>query len=205
MRVEVESLAYYRVSPSDHCQGATSMGYRLREIDAESKFSRTLSFDAFWQLLPPELLTTVLEAEHLRTRGERKLNLSTKMMVTIALHLYPHLAIDDIMRKLAQGLRLVWSDPDDAVPGASAFSYRRAQLGARPLVALFKQVCQPIATPATRGAFLFGLRVMAIDGTTEDAPDTPANAALFGRHPSARGASAFPQLQGVYLVECGPH
>src|SRR3712207_232447 len=28
---------------------------------------------------------------------------------------------------------------------------------------------------------------------------------MFGRHASARGASAFPQLQGVYLVECGTH
>jgi hypothetical protein len=46
---------------------------------------------------------------------------------------------------------------------------------------------------------------MALDGTTEDVPDTPANAAMFGRHASARGASAFPQLQGVYLVECGTH
>ena len=63
------------------------MGYRLREIDAESKFSRTLSFDAFWQVLPPELLTAVLEAEHAQTQCERKLNLRTTMMVTIALHL----------------------------------------------------------------------------------------------------------------------
>ena len=98
------------------------MGYRLREIDAESKFSRTLSFDAFWRVLPPELLTAVLAAAHLQTPCERKLNLQTTMMVTIALHLYPHLAIDDIMRKLAQGRRLVWPDPDYAVPGASAFS-----------------------------------------------------------------------------------
>ena len=46
---------------------------------------------------------------------------------------------------------------------------------------------------------------MAVDGTSEDVPDTPANAAYFGRHTSARGASAFPQVQGVYLVECGSH
>src|SRR5436853_551007 len=64
---------------------------------------------------------------------------------------------------------------------------------------------QPIATSQTRGAFLFGLRLMAVDGTSEDVPDTPANAAYFGRHTSARGASAFPQVQGVYLVECGSH
>ena len=104
------------------------MGYRLREIDAESKFSRTLSVDAFEQVFPLELLRAVLEAEHAQTRCERKLNLPMTMLVTIALHRYPHLAIDDIRCKLAQGLRLVWPDPDYLVPGASAVSYRRAQL-----------------------------------------------------------------------------
>jgi hypothetical protein len=72
-------------------------------------------------------------------------------------------------------------------------------------VTLFKLICQPVATPQTQGAFLFGLRLMALDGTTEDVPDTPANAAMFGRHSTARGPAAFPQLQGVYLVECGTH
>jgi hypothetical protein len=62
-----------------------------------------------------------------------------------------------------------------------------------------------LKTLYTSGAFLFGLRLMAIDGTSEDVPDTEANAKAFGRHTSARGASAFPQLQGVYLVECGTH
>lgn len=73
------------------------------------------------------------------------------------------------------------------------------------MVAVFKQVCQPLAEPNTPGAFLFGLRLMALDGTTEDMPDTPANAAVFGRHRSDRGPSAFPQVKEVYLVECGTH
>jgi hypothetical protein len=62
-----------------------------------------------------------------------------------------------------------------------------------------------MATPETPGAFQFGLRLMALDGTVEDAFDTPANAAAFGRRRGGRGASAFPQLQAVYLVECGTH
>jgi hypothetical protein len=110
-----------------------------------------------------------------------------------------------VLRKLARGLRFIWPDPSIRLPTDSALAYRRSQLGARPIVALFKQVCQPIATSQTRGAFLFGLRAMALDGTTEDVPDTPANAAVFGRHTSARGAAAFPQVQGVYLIECGTH
>jgi hypothetical protein len=46
---------------------------------------------------------------------------------------------------------------------------------------------------------------MSIDGTVEDVPDTPANVAFFGRHHGARGDSAFPQMQAVYLSESGTH
>jgi hypothetical protein len=35
------------------------------------------------------------------------------------------------------------------------------------------RVSQPLATPETAGAFLFGLRLMAIDGRGEDVADAP--------------------------------
>ena len=109
------------------------------------------------------------------------------------------------MRKVSKGLRYVWPDPEYVMAGASALSYRRYQLGARPLAALFHEICRPLATAETPGAFLFGLRLMAIDGTAEDVADTPANVAAFGWHHGDRGDSAFPQVKGVYLVECGTH
>jgi hypothetical protein len=102
-------------------------------------------------------------------------------------------------------LRFVWPDPTYRVPGASAFVYRRYQLGVQPVQALFERLARPIATAQTPGAFAFGLRLMALDGTIEDVPDTPANAAAFGRQHGSRGDSAFPQVQGVYLAECGTH
>lgn len=46
---------------------------------------------------------------------------------------------------------------------------------------------------------------MAVDGTVEDVPDTPANASAFGRQTGSRGDSAFPQLRNVYLIESGTH
>jgi hypothetical protein len=147
----------------------------------------------------------VLAHQVVASNRERKLTLMLTVWLVIALHLYPTVSIGGVLRKLARGLRFVWPDPSIRLPKDSALAYRRAQLGARPIVALFHQVCQPMATPQTRGAFLFGLRLMALDGTVEDVPDTPANAAYFGRHTSARGAGAFPQVQGVYLVECGTH
>jgi hypothetical protein len=181
------------------------MGFTIREIDAECKFSSTLTVEALDRALPQCAIHAALAHHGLATDRERKLTLVLTVWVIIALHLSPTVSIAGVLRKLARGVRFLWPDPTLPLPGDSALAYRRAQVGARPIVTLFKQVCQPIATPQTRGAFLFGLRLMALDGTTEDVPDTAANAAMFGRHTSARGASAFPQVQGVYLVECGTH
>jgi hypothetical protein len=127
------------------------------------------------------------------------------VLVTLAMNLYTHLSLRHVMQKLAQGLRFVWPDPIYPLPKASALAYRRAQLGVRPLVALFHRVCRPLASPETPGAFLFGLRLMAVDSTVEDLPDTPENVAVFGRYPGTRGPSAFPQVRAVYLAECGTH
>ena len=155
--------------------------------------------------MPQAAIAAVLAAEGRATERERKLNLLVTVRLIIMLNIYTSDAMSAVLEKMAQGLRYIWPDPDYVLPNASAISYRRDQVGARAMVALFHQVCQPLATPDTPGAFLFGLRLMALDGTTEDVPDTPANGAVFGRQLGVRGPSAFPQVQGVYLVECGTH
>ncbi len=181
------------------------MGFKIRQIEVECKFSSALSVEALERAIPQTAIQQVLVQQAVSSNRERKLTLLLTVWLVIALHLYPTVSIGGVLVKLARGLRFIWPDPSIPLPRDSAIAYRRAQLGARPVVALFHQVCQPIATAQTHGAFLFGLRAMALDGTTEDVPDTPANAAYFGRHTSARGAGAFPQTQGVYLVECGTH
>lgn len=181
------------------------MGYKVREIAAERKFSQELKLEVLEQVLPLEQIQAVLTSENRLEQRERKLNMVVTVLMLIVMHFYSNVSLGEAMRKVSKGLRYVWPDGEYEVAGASALSYRRYQLGARPLAALFHQVCQPLATAETEGAFLFGLRLMAIDGTVEDVADTPANAAVFGRHHGARGDSAFPQVKGVYLVECGTH
>ena len=46
---------------------------------------------------------------------------------------------------------------------------------------------------------------MAVDGTTLDLADTPANARAFGRPTTHRGPGAFPQVRAVALIETGTH
>jgi hypothetical protein len=181
------------------------MGFKIREMNTECKFSQALTVEALSRAIPQDAIRRALKQTAAGPTRERKLTQPLVVWLVIALHVYTTLSIGAVLSKLARGLRLLWSDPLIALPTDSALTYRRYQMGARPLARLFHQVCQPIATQATRGAFLFGLRLMALDGTVEDVPDTPANAAVFGRHTAERGASAFPQVQVVYLAECGTH
>src|SRR3954464_4593826 len=87
-------------------------------------------------------------------------------------------------------------------PHRSSLCVARRRLGVAPLRHLFAQVVRPLARPDTPGAFYRGLRLMAIDGTIFDVPDSEANAAVFAR-PSAgpRGEAAFPQVRKLCLVE----
>lgn len=179
------------------------MGYRLRQIEVEGKYSSQLGLEAISLAVPMATVTAVLDAEGAREGRERKLGMGAVVLLLIAMNLYTHLSMGHVLRKLCQGLRFVWPDPGYKVAGASAITYRRYQLGARPLATLFRKVCRPLATADTPGAFLFGLRLMAIDGTVEDMPDTAENVAVFGRSKSHRGGSAWAQVQGIYLAECG--
>jgi hypothetical protein len=74
-----------------------------------------------------------------------------------------------------------------------------------PLKQLHDELVHPIAEPQTRGAWYREWRVMALDGSHLDVADTSANVATFGRPTASRGASAFPQLHLVSLVEAGTH
>lgn len=65
---------------------------------------------------------------------------------------------------------------------------------------------RPLATRQTPGAFLGGLRLMAVDGTVFDVPDSKENARVFGYPGSRRGTrAAFPKVRLVLLIEAGTH
>jgi hypothetical protein len=123
----------------------------------------------------------------------------------VAMNLFTRQSLGQVLIKMLKGLRYIWPDPEVALANKSAICQARYRLGARPVVSLFHRVCRPLADESTPGAFLFGQRLMALDLTVEQVPDTPENSRAFGRHSSDRGKSAFPQFLAAYLEEVGTH
>jgi hypothetical protein len=181
------------------------MGFIARRRTMTTTFTDAIALEALERVIPPEVLHAAARTADVPTQRRRKLPAEVTLLLCLAMSLWTQHALDVVLHKMTHGLRLFWPEPDLALASTSAIAQARSRLGARPLVQLFRRVCQPLATPQTPGAFCCGLRVMALDGTVEDVPDTPANVRAFGRHHSDRGASAFPQVQGVYLSECATH
>jgi len=152
------------------------------------------------KVIQQEALTQALLATGRVNRRPCCLTHEVVLWVVLAMGLLTDMPIRQVF-KHARRLRA-----GERSPHRSSLCVARQRLGVAPVRHLFTQTVRPLATPRAATAFYKGLRLMGIDGTVFDVPDSPANAAAFGR-PSAgeRGEGAFPQIRKLSLVELGTH
>ena len=137
---------------------------------------------------------------------QRLLPAEITVYYVICLSIYMQVSCQEVLRCLLDGLPWLGLDMRTvSVAGDSGISQARRRIGTEPLKRLHEMFVRPIAQSATKGAWYRGWRLVSLDGSTQDVADTEANATVFGRPPSSRGASAFPQLRFVSLVENGTH
>ena len=177
----------------------------LRMPEPETRFEDAVVLNTFEQIVPTEKIDELLDNTNTRERRKRKLPARICVLLVIAMSLFTEENIEKVLTKIVQGLRLAWLHRNYQQATSGAICQARYRLSPKPLVELFHLICKPIATPQTPGAFLFGLRIKAIDGTLEDVPDTPSNERAFGRLAGGRGKDAFPKVRGIYLIEGGTH
>jgi len=151
------------------------------------------------KVIPPEIMEQALLETGRGNQKACKLSHRVMLWIVLAMGVLTHLPIRQVF-KHARRMR-----PGEKTPSRSNLCEARQRLGVEPVRRVFDLVVRPLATPQTAGAFYKGLRPMGIDGTVQDVPDTPANAAHFGRSSGGRGDGAFPQVRKVSLVELGTH
>ena len=141
---------------------------------------------------------------------DRKRALPSHLVVCliVAMSLWSRASMRTVLKNLVDGLSEAWVRVGKywRVPCKSSITEARQRVGSQVMTRLFHQVVRPLATVETPGAFLGGLRVMAVDGTVFDVPDTLENARVFG-YPATRPGTqaAFPKVRLVLLIEAGTH
>ncbi|MGK5447099.1 IS4 family transposase [Streptomyces radiopugnans] len=175
--------------------------------ETDERLSDRIAIGLLTRSFPPDVVDAVV-AECGRS-GQRNRLLPPRVVVyfVLAMCLFSGQGYEEVARLLTHGLAWAkrWSGAWQ-VPTTAAISRARAKLGPEPLKALFAQVARPLAAESTPGAFYRRWRVMAVDGTVFDVPDSEENAAYFGRPKTHRTERcAFPQVRVVALAECGTH
>jgi hypothetical protein len=180
------------------------MSLSLRQIALEDKLCHQVRLEMLESIIPSEIVQQVLTEGEAWEKRERKLNMQMMVYLILALSLFPHASYTHVFDKVSAGLRHLWPEEADR-PSKAAISVRRCQLGEKPLQALFERLVRPLAPLQTRGAFRFGLRLVAVDSTLDNVADTPANREAFGYNGNGDARSPFAQVRCVYLAECGTH
>jgi hypothetical protein len=182
------------------------MPFSITHIGSEDKLAERLSWPLLQQIYPRERIERLIDENYAQqTTRVRKLSLMLVIYVLICWNLYLRHSLGAVFLKRSRAQRWLGEEEPEAPPTRAAWSYRRKQIGVEVMRNLFEQSCGLLAEEDTPGAFAFGLRLMAIDGTLEDVNDTPANAAYFGRICEGKTQSPFPQLRCLYLAEVGTH
>lgn len=174
-------------------------------LPAGVRLSDRISLGVIARAVPPARVRQVLAETGKASERERDLPAPVMVYYAIALALYMDSSTREVLRCLLEGLRWLWGAEAVKVAGKSGISQARSRLGEAPLRRLYEELVQPMATSATQGAWYRGWRLTSLDGTCLDVADTEENRAAFGLPGASRGASAFPQLRLVALVENGTH
>ena len=187
-------------------------GFALPEVGGRAHLGDQSVLEAVRLAIPDEAIDAVLTDTGARERRKRLLPARLVVALVIGLGLWARDGLVDVLKNLVDGLRERDPEPWRAwhPPVRAALSQARQRLGPRPLWVLFRRLAGPVAEAGLPGAFLFDLRLMAIDGTTLDLPDTPENAQAFGRPSTTlddgtQRLGPFPQVKLVWLVEVGTH
>jgi len=165
-------------------------------------------FQAIETVIPSELITEVLKETNSVEERQRKLPSELVVSLVIAMNLWSLDSMRTVLKNLVNGLSRQWTLLGQywQVPNSSSITEARMRVGPRVMSKLFSRVAKPRASLKTVGAFLGDLRVMAVDGTVMDVPDSLANARVFG-YPGSRSGTraAFPKVRLVLLIEAGTH
>jgi len=173
-------------------------------LDGKIRITDHIGLGALTRFVPAQEITAVLKQTQTQSQRERLLPARVMVYYVMALSLLMQVETREVLRWLLEGLKWL-GIAHVPVAGKAGISLARTRLGWKPLQELYRRLVYPRATNKVKGAFYREWRLVSMDGTILDVPDTKENLAAFKKPKGGRGKSAFPQIRAVALVENGTH
>lgn len=182
------------------------MARTVAELPPGARITDYISLGVITKTFPDSAIGSVLARTGKASVRQRDLPAQVVVYYVIALALYMQSSYREVLRCLLEGVQWL-RDPSAGlrVAGKSGISQARTRLSWEPLQQLHDALVKPIAVRSTRGAWYRTWRLVSVDGSTFDVADEKVNEEAFSRPGASRGASAYPQIRFVSLVENGTH
>jgi hypothetical protein len=178
----------------------------VAELPPGARITDYISLGVITKTFPDSAIGSVLARTGKASVRQRDLPAQVVVYYVIALALYMQSSYREVLRCLLEGVQWL-RDPSSGarVAGKSGISQARTRLSWEPVQQLHDELVKPIAVRSTRGAWYRTWRLVSVDGSTFDVADEKVNEDAFSRPGASRGASAYPQIRFVSLVENGTH
>ena len=148
------------------------------------------------RILSQRLIDQVI-GEELKTRYCKRITNQQLIWLIVGMGIFAGKSYRQIFRLCAS--------PTTIIPLRATLTNARKRLSAGLLERLYLGVVKLLAQSPDKQPFAFykGLRLMGIDGTLLDCPDTDSNRQTFGRTSNQTSHGAFPKVRVVSLCELG--
>lgn len=174
-------------------------------LKSEIRITDHISLGVLTRFVPKNIIDAILTSTQAESKRERLLPAHVVVYYVLSLSLLMNVETREVLRCLLEGLKWLSGGLGIKVAGKSGISQARSRLGWKPLKALYDSIVHPVGSRSTKGTFYKNWKLVSLDGTTFDVPDTAENLKAFKRPKGGRGKSAFPQIRAVSLVENGTH
>jgi hypothetical protein len=157
---------------------------------------------AIFKFLPVEVVLQALLAFGRETKRTRKLPSELVVYLTIAMGLFRHLSISDVLSRVVSALGAKVGFGAAEVPHSTSITRALDRVGWEVMRKIFQLLASRLDLQFSRAQRWRGFLVRALDGSTARTADTAGNEAWFKR-PGKRGkgVSAFPQVRFVLVFD----
>ena len=161
--------------------------------------SKAAQFESLSDLIPNELITTLLGEEGVATLRRRRMPMERLVWAIIGMAIFRNVPMTQLVNQLD-----ILLPGDRPFVAPSAFLQARQKLGHKSIERLFHETAAGWHQQANHPGWA-GLQLLAVDGVMWRTPDTPDNAAEFAKPGTQHGETAYPQVRMLCQMELTSH